>query len=205
MKEMYFIVGTGTEIGKTYSTLKLLKQQKNLNRKITALKPVETGRELFGKNLEGSDTWQYSKFLNESLENINLYFLKKACSPHLAAELEKKKIEKEKIIKFIKQRAKEYDIIYVEGAGGLIVPFAADYTFLDLVLYFKAQAEVIIVADNKLGAINELMLTIEVLRQKSIRIKGIIYNVKEEGRDNMILQDNEKTVFRLSGVKKLEI
>ncbi len=203
MDKMYFIVGTGTEIGKTYCTVRILEKEMQNKKKVIVLKPVETGSEIFGENFRGSDSWKYASILNKDIEDINLYFLKKPYSPHLAAQVDGIKIKKEKIIEFIRQKSKEYDIIYIEGAGGLIVPFDDDFTYLDIISEYKDNAQVIIIVDNKLGSINEVMLTIDVLKNKGITIKGIVYNVMEEGRDLQMLEDNKKTIFRLSGVGEL--
>ena len=57
--------------------------------------------------------------------------------------------------------------LLVEGAGGLLSPLGEWFTFLDLIL--KVKGSVLVVAKNRLGVINHIMLTEAVLKQNGIR------------------------------------
>lgn len=204
MGNIYFIVGTGTEIGKTHVTLKLIEEDLKNKRNVMALKPIETGSEIFGKNLEGSDTKKYADLLGKGTEEINTYFFKKPMSPHIAANLDGKQIFIDKLKKRIDEEIQISEILYVEGAGGLLVPYKDRYTYLDLLIDYRKKSEVIVVAANSLGTINHTLLTIETLKRNDIMIKGIIFNNKENNTDEILLKDNIETIEKLSGIKVLK-
>lgn len=199
--KLYFIVGTGTEIGKTKVTLRLLKEDLEKNKNITALKSVETGKNTFGENLEGSDTYEYSKLLGKKVEDINTYFFEKPLSPHLAAREDGKEIDVEKIKEKVDKALIDYEKVYFEGAGGLLVPYKDNYTYLDFMAYYRKKAEVILVAPNVLGTINHTLLTIDVLRRNDIKINSIIFNNIENIKDKEFLKNNIDAVVKHSGIK----
>jgi len=204
MGNLYFIVGTGTEIGKTHVTLKLIEEDLKNKKNVMALKPIETGSEIFGKNLEGSDTKKYADLLNKNVDEINTYFFKKPMSPHIAADLDGQQILINKIKERIDKEIKTHEILYIEGAGGLLVPYKDRYTYLDLLVDYRKKSEVIVVANNTLGTINHTLLTIETLKRNDIMIKGIIFNNKNNDTDEIILKNNIETIEKLSGIKVLK-
>ncbi len=169
-----------------------------------ALKPIETGSEIFGENLEGSDTRKYADLLGKGVEEINTYFFKKPMSPHIAADLDGKQIFIDKLKERIDKEIKTSEILYVEGAGGLLVPYKNRYTYLDLLVDYRKKSEVIVVAANSLGTINHTLLTIETLKRNDIMIKGIIFNNKDNDTDEILLRDNIETIEKLSGIKVLK-
>ncbi len=204
MGNIYFIVGTGTEIGKTHVSLKLMEEDLKNKKNVMVLKPIETGLEIFGENLEGSDTKKYADLLGKNVEEINTYFFKKPMSPHIAADLDGKQIFINQIKKRIDEEIKTHEILYVEGAGGLLVPYKNRYTYLDLLVDYRKKSEVIVVANNSLGTINHTLLTIETLKRNDIMIKGIIFNNKDNNVDEILLKNNVETIEKLSGIKVLK-
>ena len=204
MGQLYFIVGTDTEIGKTHTTLKLIEEDLKNKKTVMALKPIETGLEIFGEGLEGSDTKKYADLLGKKVEEINTYFFNKPMSPHIAANLDGKEIFINEIKKRIDEEVKLNDVLYVEGAGGLLVPYKERYTYLDLLVDYRKKSEVIVVSNNSLGTINHTLLTIETLKRNDIMIKGIIFNNRNNNVDEVLLKDNIETIEKLSGVKVLK-
>ena len=73
--------------------------------------------------------------------------------------------------------------LIIEGAGGLLVPLNDKKLILDLIK--KLDVQVIVVSQNYLGSINHTLLTMNVLKQHSIKIKGIIFN----GESNLETED----------------
>jgi len=198
--KLYFIVGTNTEIGKTYATLNLMREEMKSGKKVSALKPVETGRETFPENLEGSDSYAYAKLLGKSIEDVNIFFYTKPMSPHVASELDGEQV----CIKTIKERIDkgivEQDVLFVEGAGGLLVPLKDNYTFLDLLVDYRKKSEVILVSANTLGTINHTLLTIDVLKRNDIMIKGLVFNNKDNVQNEELLKNNIETISKIGKV-----
>ena len=132
--KLVFVVGTGTEIGKTYITKKLIKEFQESFSTVSALKPVETGSETFGENLEGSDSYTYAQMTNKKISEVNKYFFTKPMSPNIAAEIDNSEIDIVQIKNMINDNIKNNEITIVEGAGGLLVPYKNNYTYLDLLV-----------------------------------------------------------------------
>lgn len=201
--KLIFVVGTGTEIGKTYVTKKLLKEEMDKGIKVVGLKPVETGKESFGPNLEGSDTFSYAELTGKKTEEVNRYFFQKALSPHIASEIDGEEIDIKEIKAFIDKNLIENEVIFVEGAGGLLVPYKDTYTFLDLLVYYRQKAEVIVVAPNVLGTINHTLLTIDVLKRNDIKINSVVFNNIDKTLDKEMLQSNVEAVKSFTNIKTI--
>ncbi|MDD2689912.1 MAG: dethiobiotin synthase, partial [Candidatus Omnitrophica bacterium] len=136
--------------------------------------------------------------IKELLHFVLPYIFKTPCSPHLASRIENKKIHENKIIKSFKALSAKLDFVIVEGTGGALVPFNRNRLVIDIVK--ELDLAVLIVAENKLGAINHTLLTIEALTQRKIRILGLVFNnVKEKNK--YILKDNPQIIKTLTKQK----
>jgi dethiobiotin synthetase len=116
------------------------------------------------------------------------YLLTEPMSPHAAASIDGIKIE---VSDF--ELPKTENTLVVEGAGGLMVPINEKGDMV-VDLMAKLVDEVILVTKNYLGSINHTLMSIEVLKQKGIKIKGLIFN----GESN---PESERIIEKLSGVK----
>jgi dethiobiotin synthetase len=86
----------------------------------------------------------------------------------------------------------------VEGAGGIMVPLAQGYLFLDL-----AEAlglPVLIVARPGLGTINHTLLTIDALRSRRLTIAGVVINDGQGGQQGLAEATSPAVIQELSGV-----
>ena len=117
------------------------------------------------------------------------YLLKTPASPHAAAALDGITI---KLSGFIVPPTKN-DLV-IEGAGGCLVPLNDTDFVIDLVA--KVAYAVILVADLYLGSINHTLLTVEALRKRNVRVKGIIFN----GQPN---PESERIILHHSGLRCL--
>ena len=134
-------------------------------------------------------------------KNMCTYYLEPEVSPHLAAEIENKEINPEKIISEIKKRQIKADNLIVEGAGGIYVPLVRDKFYIfDLIK--SASLPVILTTGTKVGAINHTMLTINFLKNLGIKIQGIVFN-RYTGKDYE--NDNIKVILKDSGIKNFLI
>ena len=58
--------------------------------------------------------------------------------------------------------------------------------------------------ENRLGAINQTLLTVDALKQKGIPVIGIIFNrLSQDAGDEVVLEDNKRIVEKISGVEVL--
>jgi dethiobiotin synthetase len=107
------------------------------------------------------------------------YRLRQPLSPHRAAELDGVQIETESLeLPCIAANR----VLIVEGAGGVLVPLSR--TVLQIELFARWRAPVIIVARTALGTINHTLLTIEALKRRAIAIRGLVLT-GEENADTM--------------------
>lgn len=154
--EKFYLIGTSTDVGKTYVGLKITSILRKQHPNFLPLKPVETGSE--GKNIP-PDTAQYLNLMRSfdpkvSAKEINFFSTHKACSPHLSEELEQKVVTVEEIISFIKT---SHSRALIELAGGLLVPLNKKETQADLIQSFPLP--ILLVADAGLGSLNHVLLT----------------------------------------------
>ena len=199
-----FICGTDTGVGKTYIAGHLLKMMIDNGIKAVTQKWVQTGSKGFSPDIAQhlKIAGKTRKYVEDILPLVNPYSFKFASSPHLAARLEKKKIDVRKIKYSFKKLSKMFGFVIVEGAGGALVPLNERTLMIDVVKELKMP--VIIVAANKLGAINQTLMTIEVLKKRGVRILGVIFNNLEKKEKPSILKDNPEIIKKISGVDILE-
>ena len=198
MSRNYFISGTDTNVGKTIVSAVLATKLEAYY-----FKPIQCG--LNKMNLKDSEV---VKSLSNKAKILNeLYFLKKPLSPYVAAKLEKKQIDVNKILQFVKNfKTKK---LVIEGAGGLNVPINSNYLMSDLCQ--KLNTPLILVSRTKLGTINHTLMSLEIIKKKKLNLIGIIFFGKKELETletikffgKKILKKNIKILGRLPVAKEL--
>ena len=153
-----WLTGTNTGVGKTFLAAEIAKvlSQTSLNFKV--LKPFCSG------GREDVETLGAAQGLGKiDLKQINLYSLKAALAPALAAEMEGIETCLETSTNWIKQRLIGQEVVIIEGAGGVLAPLGYNWTLVDLIR--NIPGEIWVVAKNELGVLNSLFLTINELRK----------------------------------------
>ena len=180
MKQTYFITGIGTEVGKTVASA-IVTQALEAD----YWKPVQAGE------LDTSDTMKVQSLIDNDSSKFHpeAYRLNHPMSPHAAAERDGVDLD---ISSF--EIPKTDNHLVIEGAGGLLVPLNKKDTILDLIDILKC--EVILVSRHYLGSINHTLMSIELLKQRKIPIKGILFN----GNEN---KDTESIITEMTGIKAL--
>lgn len=194
-----FITGTDTGVGKTVITGLLARYLLDRGYSVITQKWVQTGAKAFPPDI--SSHLRLMKrprsHIKDYLSHVSSYSFGFASSPHLAANLEGKKIKIEKIKRSYRFLSKKFDFVIVEGVGGALVPFNEKKLVIDAAK--ELRLPVLIVADNKLGAINHSLLTIEAIKNRDIEILGIIFNTRTPKANSIIWKDNPGIVKRLTG------
>lgn len=191
MKRVFFITGTDTQVGKTTAAFVLAALLQNRGVNVGVMKPVQCG---------GDDAAFLKKSLqlNDPLETINPCFVKEPLSPHLAFKRAKSKFNKEKVLTAFQTLKDKYDVLLVEGAGGLLVPLSETYFAADLIRDLKA--EVILVSRLGLGTINHTLLTIEQAREKGLPLAGVIFS-DTQNKKGIPEKTNPGEIKKLAQVK----
>jgi len=167
----FFVIGTDTDVGKTYVSTLLYKALKKHN--FQYYKPIQSGCFLKDGKLTAPDVDFLTKFIDVDYDDSMVtYTLKEEVSPHLASEMEGTIIEIENVKKHFEDLKKKYSNILVEGAGGLYVPLIRDKFYIyDLIKLFNLS--VVLVCGTKVGSINHTMLTLNALNtEENVLILG---------------------------------
>lgn len=196
MKDGIFVTGTDTGIGKTYVTALILVELRRRGIKAGAFKPIACGSG--GR----TDARIFRRLMcNEmSLDEINPVYLRRPLAPSVAARLERKRIDLKKILRAFRKFASNYDVVLVEGAGGLLVPIRRKYFVVDLARDLKLP--VLIVGRAGLGTINHTLLTVRQAGAMGLTIAGIVLN-NPTGRSGLAERTNVREIRQLTNVPVL--
>lgn len=196
----YFVIGTDTDIGKTFCSSCLYLGLKDKNG--IYYKPVQSGGIKKDDKLYAPDVISVCEKANIPYQDeMVTYVLEPEVSPHLASEIEGTKIDIDKIREDFKKLKEKYDYIVVEGAGGLHVPIIRDkYYIYDLIREFNFP--VVLVSSTKVGSINHTVLTLKSLENLNIPVHGIIFNrVKDDENTKIFEEDNIKEILKNSPIQ----
>jgi dethiobiotin synthetase len=165
MKRMLFITGTDTGVGKTVLTVLLAQFLRERGVNVAALKPVCSGGRADARALYAAMNGVLP------LDDINPWHYRAAIAPPLAARIENKAVVFAPVLTHIRSLQKHFDMVLVEGAGGLLSPLGENFNSRDLIEALRATP--IIVASNKMGVVNHLLLVLEAL-PKNLRLEALI-------------------------------
>lgn len=172
----FFITGTDTGVGKTFVTAGIAAVLKEKGVNVGVMKPVETGCAEKGGELEPQDALYLKNAagVSDELDLINPYRFKAPIAPAAAAVLEGKTIDLSKIKKSYEALSSKHQLMFVEGAGGILVPLNEKETIADLVKVL--QLPLIVIAESRLGTINHTLLTVKYAQSIGIVVAGVILN-----------------------------
>jgi dethiobiotin synthetase len=190
--KIFAITGIDTDIGKTVVTGLLAKGLLKQGKKVITAKAVQTGCTGISADIVYHRKITGQPILDEDQDGTTCpYVYDIPCSPHLAANIAKDTIEPDKIVERIEKLRDRYDIVLLEGAGGLFVPLTIDLLMIEL---FRQQNwPIILVSSARLGSLNHTLANLEALKSRSMILRGIVYN--HYGQDDMrILQDSRSVI-----------
>lgn len=145
------VVGTGTGIGKTHTTLALLHALVGRRARAIGLKPIESG---FDELAPGaSDGEQLARASSVPTLGAPPVRLRAPLTPWLAAEREGTELDLERCVRWVRAQSAEH--VLVETAGGLLSPLTERATNLDLVRAIAPDA-LVLVAPDRLGVLHDV-------------------------------------------------
>ena len=206
----YFITGSDTDVGKTYIACELIRQLRNLDIKLETRKPVESGCSIDkSRELIPADALKLQAANNnlETIERIAPYRFKAALAPPRAAALEGCHLQIADLLNACSLDDSNNTLI-VEGAGGFYSPLAQNGLNADLASLL--QLAVIIVINDRIGAVNQALMTIQAVESRHLMIAAIIMNqVNEEIENDMDNSEDLRSlcnysIFRCRYNAKLE-
>jgi len=179
----FFIAGTDTGVGKTFVTTALLRALNEAGGRAVGYKPVCCGDRddalaLFEASAEPPEG-------ELSIDVINPCWLKTPAAPLVAARIESREVDRGELAAVAGTLVNElgYEWLLIEGAGGWEVPLApGGATMADLAVDFSVP--VLLVVDNKLGALNHTLLTVAAIERCGLRCAGLFLNHCRDERDS---------------------
>jgi dethiobiotin synthetase len=144
------VTGTDTSVGKTVLTGLLVYCLRRAGMDAIALKPFCSGSRDDARHLRSMQDDALT------LDEINPFFFREPLAPLVAARKHRRKISLDRVVDFI--RGHQHEQVIVEGAGGLLTPLGEGFSILDVARALAAN--LIIVAPNKLGVINQVLLAL---------------------------------------------
>ncbi len=190
----YFITGTDTEVGKTYVTCLLIEHLRQAGFDAVGYKPVACGDREDAALLAAA-----SGGIDPDL--VNPIFFKTPVAPYVAGLLENRTITAAELISGYQALAISHSTVLVEGAGGWEVPICANYRISDLAA--ELQLPVILVAANRLGALNHILLSVAAIQAKGLTCAGIFLNQLGDEMDTAMIT-NKGVIEDLTGVPLLD-
>ena len=172
----YFITGSDTDVGKTYIGSEIVRQLCALGFNLETRKPAESGCKT---NDSGQLLTHDARALREAnnhqetIERIAPYRFRTAVAPHRAARIEGSEIFLQNLVDACSQDDPDSCLI-VEGAGGFYSPLAENALNADLASALQLPA--IIVVRNRIGAVNQALLTVQAVESRQLQVAAIILN-----------------------------
>ena len=170
-----FVTGIDTDSGKTCAAGLLARYVLTTGRSVITQKLVQTGCSgmaadiIEHRRLMGTPCTQHDRD-----GTTCPYVLRFAASPHLAARLENQRIDPARLTQATRRLQSLYDVVIVEGVGGVSVPLTDELILLDYVA--ERGYPVVLVTSPRLGSINHTLMSIELLSARKLRIIGLVYN-----------------------------
>ncbi len=201
----FFITATDTGVGKTTLTGALLLAFRQRGQTVGVMKPVETG--MASGHPAQYDTGRLRSLLADPLPPWEItcpYGYDAPLAPLACAQQTGITINLSTIFKQHALLTRQYSLVLVEGAGGLLTPLTPTQTIKDLIAILGIPC--VVVSRTDLGAVNHTLLTLSSLKEEQIPTIGVLLNEPTPAnRDHSILQQRATTCELLRAFSSVPI
>ena len=170
------VTGTDTGIGKTVVSCALAARARQLGLRVAAMKPIESGvveRRVPERGLSSdADRLRAACESTLPMSVVRPYVLEEPLAPMIAAARTGVQIDIAVLDAALAQVEQDADVVLVEGAGGLLVPIDLRVSYLDL--FARWQLPLLLVAGNKLGVLNHVLLTVRAAETAGVPVRAIV-------------------------------
>ncbi|MDE6696465.1 MAG: dethiobiotin synthase [Muribaculaceae bacterium] len=171
----YFITGIGTDVGKSWATGWLSRRYMDEGKSVITQKFIQTGNVGYSEDIDVHRQIMGIGKTQEDLEMITApEVFSYPCSPDLASKIDNRAIDFGKIERATEILESRYDVVLIEGAGGIMVPLKGEYLTIDYIRDHRLPT--IVVTNGQLGSINHTLLTLYAIKQYGIELAEVIYN-----------------------------
>ncbi|MDE6333908.1 MAG: dethiobiotin synthase [Muribaculaceae bacterium] len=197
MKRTIFLSGIDTDAGKTYATAFLARRLMNQGCSVITQKFIQTGCRDRSEDIEAHRRLMGIPLLPEDIDHTTapIIFTYPA-SAQLAARIDGRDIDISLIDRSRQALQQKYDIVIIEGAGGLMVPFTDDFLSIDYPA--SRHLPVALVTNGILGSINHTLLSLEAIKARNLELPYVIYN-RHFDTDAIIADDTIGFIRRYLG------
>lgn len=175
-RRIVVVTGSDTGVGKTVLTALLTRRLRAQGINAVALKPLCSG------GREDAQALHTASDDALTLDEVNPWHFRAALAPALAAEREGRPVRLAAVIAHARTVARYFELVLVEGAGGLLSPLGEGFDTRDLILALRARP--IVVVPNRLGSVNQARLVLEAL-PKPVRSRARVVLVDQPKRDEV--------------------
>lgn len=194
MAEIIFISGIDTDAGKSYATGYLARQMSTQGRKVITQKFIQTGCEDYSEDIDIHRRIMGTGMLMPDIDHTTApVIFSYPASAQLAASIDGKEIDLGVIDRATESLAANYDVVLIEGAGGLMVPITDTFFAIDYAA--TRNLPVALVTNSRLGSINHTILSLEAIKARGMRLHSLIYNSYFD-KDPVIAADTRGFVRR---------
>jgi dethiobiotin synthetase len=199
-----FVTSSGTDIGKTFVTVKLVTELKAAGRRAQALKPVASGFD--GSSTDGSDTVallhaQGLDITSANLDAVSPWRFAAPLSPDMAAARERRSIPFDALVAWCRAASEHSDVTLVEGIGGVMVPLDERHTVLDWIAALGAPA--LLVVGSYLGTLSHTLTSVSALRQRGVALAGIV--ISESAQQPVPAEETAATLTRFVAPTRVRV
>jgi len=187
------ITGTDTGVGKTVVAAAILATLAADGRRVAPMKPAETG-------VSPGDAGDAGRLLEAArsslgVEAVSPFRYAEPCAPMVAAERVGIPVLLDVLDHHLAALEAAHEVVGIEGAGGLLVPYGPGMSFLTLCV--RWHLPVVIVAWNRLGVLNHVLLTVGAARAANLRVCAVVLNQGAARSEDVASETNEDTLRRL--------
>lgn len=163
---LVFVTGTDTGAGKTVLTALLLHHLRRAGVRALAMKPFATGAP--------ADAMLIDRLQEGALPmaRLNPFRFRAPLAPLVAARREGKVVALRTAVAAIREARAACKILLVEGCGGLLTPLGPGYSTRELIA--RLGGRVVVCARNRIGVLNQVLLTLDVLRTNGTPADAVV-------------------------------
>lgn len=177
-----FVTGTGTDVGKTYCAARMAKTYRQEGHRVGVYKPVASGC-IRDKNNElvaedALSLWQAAG-QPLTLPSVCPQRFEAPLAPPEAAEAMGQRVDERLLIEGMAAWEDDlFDVVLIEGAGGLFSPISENLLNIDFALKLQSQREleVVLIAANRLGVQHDVIATVRAAKASGLTIDRVVLN-----------------------------
>lgn len=189
-----FVSGIDTDAGKSYCTAWLARRFMDQGLSVATQKFVQTGNVGRSEDIELHRRLTGTGPLPEDADlTTSPVIFTYPASAQLAARLDGREIDLEAIDRSRELLSSRYDVLLIEGAGGLMVPLTDDFLTIDYVA--SRNLPLALVTNGVLGSINHTILSLEAIERRGLQLDYLLYNTYFD-RDTVIADDTRGFIAR---------